>query len=153
MHGYVRTIVVVPGPISTPELLVAACSRADSPGMLARGDAGGIGGGGIFCEVLRVGIDEGCRGLNGEDGTELRSGAICGAAFAQVKVPATPIQWLKGADCTTTQRIDCVKDSSARVQCQCREIRSLPQDDREGLGEIVCSRALKDSNKISRMSV
>jgi len=30
----------------------------------------------LRCEVLRVGIDEGCRGLNGEEGTELRSGAI-----------------------------------------------------------------------------
>jgi hypothetical protein len=63
------------------ELRVAACSRTNSPGILARGDAGGIGGGAMFCEVLRcevlrVGIDEGCRGLNGEEGTELRSGAI-----------------------------------------------------------------------------
>ena len=58
------------------ELRVAACSRTDSPGILARGDAGGIGGGAMFCEVLRLGIDEGCRGLNGEEGTELRSGAI-----------------------------------------------------------------------------
>lgn len=69
-------MVIVPGPISMLELRVAACSRTDSPGMLARGDAGGIGGGAMVCDVLRVGIDEGCRGPNGEEGTELRSGAI-----------------------------------------------------------------------------
>lgn len=76
MHEYVRITVVVPGPISILELRVAACSRTGSLGMLARGDAGGIGGGAMFCEVLRVGIVEGCRGPNGEEGTELRSGAI-----------------------------------------------------------------------------
>ncbi len=92
MHGYVRIIAILPGPISMLELRVAACSRTDSPGMLARGDAGGIGGGAMFCEVLRVGIDAGCRGPNGEEGTELRSGAIQSAAFAEVKGPATPFQ-------------------------------------------------------------
>ena len=72
-----QAVADVPGPLSMLEVLVAAFSLADMLETLAPGDAGGSGGGPIFCEVSRVEGDKGCRGLNGEEGTELRSGAIC----------------------------------------------------------------------------
>lgn len=58
------------------EVVVVALSLANGPGMLVVGDTGGSGGGAIFCETRREAAVEGCRGLKGEGGTELRSGAI-----------------------------------------------------------------------------
>ena len=66
----------LPGPISMVDVLGVGFSREDTPGMLGPGDAGGIGGGAMFCEGSRVDDEEACRGRNGEGGTEFRSGAI-----------------------------------------------------------------------------
>ena len=58
------------------DVLGVGFSKEDTPATLGPGDAGGIGGGAMFCEGSRVDAEEACCGRKGEGGTEFRSGAI-----------------------------------------------------------------------------